>query len=72
MSLLRIPMFQRWEQSKLPLWAAPSTLSTTLSAEEVREGLGYDKIPSARPPHKDSRDIDPAYQMTLLGSRVAH
>ena len=45
-----------------------------LSAEEVRDGLGYDKIlfiPSARPPHKDSRDIiDPEhrYQMTLLAT----
>ena len=45
-----------------------------LSAEEVRDGLGYDKIlfiPSARPPHKDSPDIiDPEhrYQMTLLAT----
>ncbi len=45
-----------------------------LSAEEVRDGLGYDKIlfiPSARPPHKDRRDIiDPEhrYQMTLLAT----
>ena len=45
-----------------------------LSAEEVRDGLGYDKIlfiPSARPPHKDSRDIiapEHRYQMTLLAT----
>lgn len=47
-----------------------------LSAEEVRAGLGYDQIlfvPSARPPHKDSRDIiDPEhrYQMTLLATQA--
>ena len=45
-----------------------------LSAEEVRDGLGYDKIlfiPSARPPHKDARDIiapEHRYQMTLLAT----
>jgi nicotinate-nucleotide adenylyltransferase len=45
-----------------------------LSAEEVRDGLNYDKIlfiPSARPPHKEPRDIiDPEhrYQMTLLAT----
>lgn len=43
-----------------------------LSAEQVHDGLGYDKIlfiPSARPPHKELRDIiDPEhrYQMTRL------
>ena len=44
-----------------------------LSAEQVRVGLGYDKIlfiPSARPPHKvaDSDIIEPEhrYQMVLL------
>ena len=43
-----------------------------LSAEQVRDGLGYDKvlfIPSARPPHKEPWDIiDPEhrYQMTRL------
>lgn len=45
-----------------------------LSAEQVRDGLGYDRIlfvPSARPPHKDSRDIihpEHRYQMTLLAT----
>ena len=45
-----------------------------LSAEQVRDGLGYDKIlfiPSARPPHKDLRDIiapEHRYQMTLLAT----
>jgi nicotinate-nucleotide adenylyltransferase len=45
-----------------------------LSAEQVRDGLGYDKIlfiPSARPPHKDHPDIiDPEhrYQMTTLAT----
>ena len=43
-----------------------------LSAEQVHDGLGYDKIlfiPSARPPHKEPLDIiDPEhrYQMTRL------
>lgn len=43
-----------------------------LSAEQVRDGLGYDKIlfiPSARPPHKELRDIinpEHRYQMTRL------
>jgi len=44
-----------------------------ISAEQVREGLGYDKIlfiPSARPPHKvaDADIIEPEhrYQMVLL------
>lgn len=45
-----------------------------LSAEQVRDGLGYDKIlfiPSARPPHKEPRDIiapEHRYQMTLLAT----
>lgn len=45
-----------------------------LSAEQVRDELGYDKIlfiPSARPPHKDSRDIihpEHRYQMALLAT----
>jgi len=45
-----------------------------LSAEEVREGLGYDKIlfmPSARPPHKYADAIIPPehrYQMVLLAT----
>lgn len=45
-----------------------------LSAEEVREGLGYDKIlfmPSARPPHKYADVIIPPehrHQMVLLAT----
>ncbi|MDE0637348.1 MAG: nicotinate-nucleotide adenylyltransferase [Candidatus Poribacteria bacterium] len=45
-----------------------------LSAEQVREGLGYDKIlfvPSARPPHKSLPDLVSAehrYQMVLLAT----
>ena len=45
-----------------------------LSAEQVREGLGYDKIlfvPAARPPHKSQPDMVPAehrYQMVLLAT----
>lgn len=45
-----------------------------LSAEEVREGLGYDKIlfmPSARPPHKYADAIlspEHRYQMVLLAT----
>ncbi|MCZ6681248.1 MAG: nicotinate-nucleotide adenylyltransferase [Candidatus Poribacteria bacterium] len=45
-----------------------------LSAEQVRDGLSYDKIlfiPSARPPHKDLRDIihpEHRYQMTCLAT----
>ena len=45
-----------------------------LSAEQVRDGLGYEKIlfiPSARPPHKDPRDIinpEHRYQMTCLAT----
>ena len=47
-----------------------------LSAEQVRDGLGFDTmlfIPSARPPHKDHRDIiDPEhrYQMTVLATKA--
>lgn len=45
-----------------------------LSAEQVREGLGYDKIlfvPAARPPHKSQPDMVSAehrYQMVLLAT----
>ena len=45
-----------------------------LSAEQVREGLGYDKIlfvPAARPPHKLQPDMVSAehrYQMVLLAT----
>lgn len=45
-----------------------------LSAEQVRDGLGYDRIlfiPSARPPHRDSQGIihpEHRYQMTLLAT----
>ncbi len=45
-----------------------------LSAEQVREGLGYDKIvfvPAARPPHKAQPDMVSAehrYQMVLLAT----
>ncbi|RKU07447.1 nicotinic acid mononucleotide adenylyltransferase [Candidatus Poribacteria bacterium] len=45
-----------------------------LSAEQVREGLGYDKIlfvPAARPPHKSLPDLVSAehrYQMVLLAT----
>ena len=45
-----------------------------LSAEQVRDGLGFDHmlfIPSARPPHKDLRDIiapEHRYQMTVLAT----
>lgn len=45
-----------------------------LSAEQVREGLGYDKIlfvPAARPPHKSLPDMVSAehrYQMVLLAT----
>ncbi|MFB3040717.1 MAG: nicotinate-nucleotide adenylyltransferase [Candidatus Poribacteria bacterium] len=45
-----------------------------LSAEQVRDGLGYDRIlfiPSARPPHRDSHGIihpEHRYQMTLLAT----
>lgn len=45
-----------------------------LCAEQVRDGLGYDKIlfvPSARPPHKSQPDMVPAehrYQMVLLAT----
>ena len=45
-----------------------------LSAEQVREGLGYDKIlfvPAARPPHKSQPDLVSAehrYQMVLLAT----
>ncbi|MBM3241895.1 nicotinate-nucleotide adenylyltransferase [Candidatus Poribacteria bacterium] len=45
-----------------------------ISAEEVYDGLGFDFVvfvPSARPPHKDNRDIiDPhhRYMMTVLAT----
>ena len=45
-----------------------------LCAEQVRDGLGYDKIlfvPSARPPHKSQPDMVSAehrYQMVLLAT----
>ena len=45
-----------------------------ISAEEVCDGLGFDLVifvPSARPPHKDNRDIiDPQhrYMMTVLAT----
>ena len=45
-----------------------------ISAEQVRDGLGYDKIlfiPSARPPHKSQPDMLTAehrYQMVLLAT----
>ncbi|MFQ6039699.1 MAG: nicotinate-nucleotide adenylyltransferase [Candidatus Poribacteria bacterium] len=45
-----------------------------ISAEEVHDGLGFDFVifvPSARPPHKDNRDIiDPQhrYMMTVLAT----
>ena len=45
-----------------------------LSAEQVREGLGYDKIlfvPAARPPHKSQPNMVSAehrYQMVLLAT----
>ena len=45
-----------------------------LSAEQVREGLGYDKIlfiPAARPPHKSQPDMVSAehrYRMVLLAT----
>lgn len=45
-----------------------------LSAEQVREGLGYDKIlfiPAARPPHKSQPDMASAehrFQMVLLAT----
>lgn len=45
-----------------------------LSAEQVREGLGYDKIlfvPAARPPHKSQPDLVSAehrHQMVLLAT----
>lgn len=45
-----------------------------LSAEQVREGLGYDRIlfvPAARPPHKSQPDLVSAehrYQMVLLAT----
>ena len=45
-----------------------------ISAEEVYDGLGFDFVifvPSARPPHKDNRDIiDPQhrYMMTVLAT----
>jgi nicotinate-nucleotide adenylyltransferase len=41
-----------------------------LSAEQVRDGVGYDKIlfiPSARPPHKEPRDIiDPEHRYRMV------
>ena len=45
-----------------------------LSAEQVRDGLGYERIlfiPSARPPHRDSQGIihpEHRYQMTPLAT----
>ena len=45
-----------------------------ISAEEVYDGLGFDLVvfvPSARPPHKDNRDIiepEHRYKMTLLAT----
>ena len=45
-----------------------------ISAEEVYDGLGFDKVifvPAARPPHKDNQDIiDPEhrYMMTVLAT----
>jgi len=45
-----------------------------ISAEEVRDGFGFDSIifvPSARPPHKDRRDIinpEHRYKMAVLAT----
>ena len=45
-----------------------------ISAEEVYDGLGFDFVifvPSARPPHKDNRDIiypQHLYMMTMLAT----